>query len=318
MNRLKSKLIETYRLSTIPFRVWKMQRRFQHGDVPIFVVFYHRIADTHPNPWTMTCAEFERQIDWMQSNFELVDLQECQRRIQSGFNDRPTLSITFDDGYAENGEFALPMLIERRIPVTYFVTLENTIGQKPFQHDLDLGQPLPTHSLESLRALDMAGVEIGAHTRTHPDLGKITDPDQLVDEVITASRELERLIGRKVRYFAFPYGQPENLTAVAFQLLKREGFLGACTTLGGWNEIGGDPFQISRIHGDASFERMVNWLTFDPRLAKRPRFDYSDDTIALPEVEPAATVSHAPPLASSGEDDFFPGPGTSVASPTPF
>ena len=50
----------------------------------------------------MTCDEFQTQIDWFQENFEIVDLEECQRRIRSGFNDRPTLSITFDDGYSEN------------------------------------------------------------------------------------------------------------------------------------------------------------------------------------------------------------------------
>ena len=232
----------------------------------------------------MSCQDFERQIDWLEKNFQIVDLEECQRRINSGFNDQPTLAITFDDGYSENCEFALPMLIERRIPVTYFVTTDHCTNQQPFDHDIEYGQPLPVNTIESLRALDLAGIEIAAHSRTHADLGKISDVDELVDEMITASRELEREIERPIRYFAFPYGQTQNLTALAFNILRKEGFLGACTTLGGWNHIGGDAFQISRIHGDRNFARLRNWLTYDPRLARIKPFEYELPDSKIPST----------------------------------
>ncbi len=270
----KSNLIDLYRLSTTPCRWWQHARRQRSGRVPVYSVFYHRISDHHPNPWTMNREDFVRQIDWFQENFQIVDLQECQRRISSGFNTQPTLAITFDDGYSENCEFALPLLIERRIPVTYFVTNDQIIHQRPFQHDLDFGQPLPVNTIDSLRALDLAGVEIGAHSRTHADIGKLTNEAELYDELIASSHEIAEQIGRAVRYFAFPFGQRANLSPLAFKMLKKAGFLGACTTLGGWNEIGGDPFQISRLHGDPNFQRMKNWLSYDPRLAKVRPFDY--------------------------------------------
>ena len=65
-------------------------------------------------------------------------------------------------------------------------------------------------------------------------------------------------------------------------MLKKEGFLGVCSTLGGINEIGGDSFHISRLHGDPNFSRMQNWLTFDPRL-DAPTYDY--DSIEFGEAE---------------------------------
>ncbi len=264
------------------------------GQVPVFVLFYHRVADSSPNPWTMSCQEFARQIDWIEMNFQVVDLQECQRRINSGFNKQPTLAITFDDGYAENCEFALPLLIERRIPVTYFVTSDHTRKQQPFAHDVEYGQPLPVNTIESLRALDLSGVEIGAHSRTHADIAQIKDTDQLVDELITSSRELAQEIDRPIRYFAFPYGQRENLSPQAFNILKNEGFLGACTTLGGWNHIGGDAFQISRIHGDPNFSRLRNWLTYDPRLSHVQPYDYASPELSSPELKLPARKS--PPM----------------------
>ena len=296
MKDWKPKLIDAYRLLTAPYRCGEALFRRRAGTVPVYVLFYHRVADTHPNPWTINSREFQRQIDWLEQRFQIVDLEECQRRIDSGFNDQPTLAITFDDGYAENCEFALPMLIERRIPVTYFVTLEHTKNQKPFPHDVEAGTPLAVNSIESLRALNMAGVEIAAHSRNHVDLKKVTDPEVLTDEVITASRELEDLIGSPVRYFAFPYGQPENLNSSAFNLLKKAGFKAACTTIKGWNEIGSDSFQLARLHGDSCFSRMRNWLTYDPRISAAEPF--------LCDVEiPVVPEKKAPPILFP-ETDF--------------
>ncbi len=281
----KSNLIEAYRIASWPHRRWQYLNRYRNGKLPVYSLFYHRVADTELNPWTISCDDFQRQIDWFQENFEIVDLRECQRRINSGFNNRPTLSITFDDGYAENCEFALPMLIERSIPVTYFVTTYHTTEQQSFAHDLERGAPLPVNTIESLRALDLAGVEIGAHTRTHPDLGQVTCEAELVDEVITASREMERLIERKIEYFAFPFGQYHNLNPRVFELLRQAGFLGVCSAYGGWNDVGSDAFHIQRIHGDPDFTRMKNWLTYDPRINKVQRYDYKQNAEILHSEE---------------------------------
>ena len=157
MQNWKAKLIDGYRLSTLPYRQWKMHRMVKNGEVPVYSLFYHRVANDHPTPWTMTEDQFERQIDWLQDNFEIVDLQECQRRISSGFNDRPTVSITFDDGYAENCEFALPLLIERGLPVCYFVSLDFIVNQKCFPHDEALGLKLPTNTMRFRKDKRSAG-----------------------------------------------------------------------------------------------------------------------------------------------------------------
>ena len=88
---------------------------------PAMVVFYHRVAEDRATPWTMLPEEFKRQIDWLEENYELVSLDETQRRIATRVNRRPSVSITFDDGYAAYYEHALPLLIRRGIPCTYFV-----------------------------------------------------------------------------------------------------------------------------------------------------------------------------------------------------
>ena len=251
-----------------------MKRR---GKVPVFILFYHRVSDQKLNDWTITVKKFARQMTWLQKNFDIVDLQECQRRISSGHNDRPTVAVTFDDGYRENGEFAIPYLVEKRIPATYFVTTNYTLGQKPFPHDLQRNEPLLTDDADSLRAYANGGIEIGAHTRTHPSMGDVSKPEQIVDEVITSARELEAVIGRRIRYFAFPFGKKVNLNPIVFHLLKECGFLGVCSAFGGRNEIGGDAFHLQRIHGDPVFSRIRNSLTYDPRVARVPHYNYAID-----------------------------------------
>ncbi|MEM7454772.1 MAG: glycosyltransferase [Planctomycetota bacterium] len=272
MSSLKTSLINLYRLATLPVRSARLNRWKKKGNVPVSILFYHRVADEHPNPWTISEGDFERQIRWFQKNFDLVSMEECQRRMESGFNDRPALHLTFDDGYADNCSFALPFLIEQKIPVTYFITTRHLVEHEPFAHDVKEEQPLLPNSIEAIRALADAGVEIGGHTRTHADLGSIADEERLYDEVITATREMERLISRPIRYFAFPYGQVANLNPAVFRMLKDEGFKGVCSAYGGFNAIGDDSFHLQRIHADPVFERVRNWLTFDPRITTEKRY----------------------------------------------
>lgn len=268
-------LISAYHWTVGPLRAVNVRQLKSQGQLPVAILFYHRVADTFLNGWTISREGFSRQIDWMQANFDLVSLAEAQRRVASGFNDRPTVCITFDDGYAENSEFALPLLLERRIPFTYFVTLKNIVEQRPFEHDCKLGQPLPVDSLETIQALSGIGVDIGCHTLTHPDCGSLSE-SLLRREIVDAGKELEDCLGRRVPHFAFPFGQHQNLTRRGFELCREQGYQVVCSAYGGMNAVGEDSFHLQRIHGDPSLARIKNWLSYSPRQLSVSRFRYQD------------------------------------------
>jgi peptidoglycan/xylan/chitin deacetylase (PgdA/CDA1 family) len=242
----------------------------------VSIVFYHRVADNTPNDWTISNRQFARQIDWLEKHFDLVSLEEAQHRIRHG-NTRPAVSLTFDDGYSENCEQALPLLVKRQLPCTYFVTSHNVLTGEPFPHDAQAQRPLAPNTIEQLRSLVAAGIEIGAHTRTHADLGAITDEAELRGELLGSRDDLQDSLGATVRYFVFPYGLHANLNRRAFHLAREAAFAGVCSAYGGYNTPGDDPFHLQRIHGDPDFVPFRNWLTFDRRkIAQVERYEYQE------------------------------------------
>jgi len=240
------------------------------------VVYYHRIAEDDANAWTVSFELFRRQVRWMKRRFDMISLDEAQRRIRAGKNHRPSVSITFDDGYAVNCQRALPWLIEQRMPCTYFVTAHNVLHEEPFLHDLADGNRFEANSIEQLRDLDAAGVSIGAHSRTHANLAAIADLNTLYDEVVVARDDLERAIGVEIRHFAFPFGLHANLHVEAFRLAREAGYAGVCSAYGGYNFPGDDAFHLQRIGGEGPTVRLKNWLTLDPLKQRRVRrFEYA-------------------------------------------
>ncbi len=281
----KQWLLPAYYFGTWPLRRVGSSLASLAGRQPIAVLFYHRVADESPSPWTISHSEFGRQVDWLTRNFEVISLEEAQRRIREQENRRPAVCITFDDGYADNCQRALPLLISRGIPFTYFVSTQFVLRGEPFPHDVARGVPLAPNTVNQLRSLVAAGVEIGAHTRTHRDLGPITDSDVLRSEIIGSRHDLQEMLGQPIRYFAFPFGQHANLNRDAFQLAQEAGFAGVCSAYGGYNFPGDDPFHLQRLHADPHFPRLKNWLTFEPRLiAGGRRFEY----VASDPLRPSA------------------------------
>lgn len=272
MSLLKRGMLGLYYYTSHPYRRRRNRRAAHAGRAPVMVLFYHRIADDRANAWTCPFKVFARQMRWIKRHFDLVSLAEAQRRICDG-NHRPAVSITFDDGYADNCRQALPLLIAERIPCTYFVSLQHVMEGVLFAHDVAHGKAFAPNTIEQLRTLASSGIEIGAHTRTHANLGAIDDPEQLYDEIVTAGDELADAVGTRVRYFAFPYGQHVNLSDRAFAMAREAGYEAVFSAYGGFNFPGDDPFHLQRIHADDDLIRLKNWLTVDPRKLRVPRYE---------------------------------------------
>ncbi|GEM_PF-526714 len=241
-----------YRIS-LPLRWWFFRKAVRSGRVPAIILFYHRVADDCATPWTISNRMFRRQVQGLCRRVELVSLNELQRQLSERNNRRLLCAITFDDGYAENCQQAIPLLLERRIPFTYFVTVGNILSGKPFEHDLKCGLSPRPNSLEEIRWMAAAGAQIGPHGWNHVDLGSLRCSKALHREVVASKEALASLVGQPIDYFAFPYGYPRNIPPEAIRLAKSAGYRGICSAYGGYNFPGDDPFHLKRYHGDHSF-----------------------------------------------------------------
>lgn len=287
MPDLRDILAGAYYWTTRPWRsAWNRQAAAALR-APVMVLYYHRIADDRATPWTLDHRTFFDQLNWLRDRFDMISLDEARRRIVSG-NRRPAISITFDDGYADNSFSAIPWMIERHIPCTYFVTLKNLLTGEPFEHDRRLGYRFRPNTVGQICEMAEAGIEIGGHTYSHPCLGGTPDEAVLDREIVAARSELERLLNYPVRYFAFPFGQRKNLSAAAFSAARQAGFDAVCSAYGGYNFPGDDPFHLQRIAVDQRFSRLRNWVTADPRKLRTPRFDLgtsaADQALAVEEA----------------------------------
>lgn len=251
----------------------------ESGNCPVAILFYHRIADNRPNDWTMGSRDFVQQLDWLQDNFDIVSLEEAQRRIRSTHNDLPTVAITFDDGYAENSQTAIPELVRRNLPATYFVATDFMKSGNAFPHDQRRGVPLQPNTIDDLRHYASLGIELGAHTKSHIDCGRVADVDQLRDEIVGSAQQLEKWCKTPVRYFSFPYGMPENTSQLAVDIVREAGFAGFCTAYTAWNWPCSDGFHMRRIHSDPGLQSLKNRLTLDPRkLHDASRLPFSESS----------------------------------------
>jgi peptidoglycan/xylan/chitin deacetylase (PgdA/CDA1 family) len=262
-----------------------LTRRFSNQkSFPGAVLFYHRVADHFLNDWSISNKNFVRHLDWLEEHFDFISLEETVTSQQLGSRERPTVHLTFDDGYADNMTGALPELIRRGIPTTYFVTTQFVEEQLPFPHDVAIGQPLAPNTIDDVRCLADAGIVIGAHSHSHIDLGKPLSRAVLVREIVDVRKKLQDWTGQSIDYFAFPFGLPGNIVQSAIDVVFEAGYKVFVSAAGGFNFPGDDYRHLQRIHADPGMAALINWLTFDPRKTMRPspiRYSYSEPSPPL-------------------------------------
>jgi peptidoglycan/xylan/chitin deacetylase (PgdA/CDA1 family) len=110
--------------------------------------------------------------------------------------------------------------------------------------------PLPDNLMmtsQEVKAMRLAGMQIGAHTITHPILGGLGDA-QARDEVHGSKHFLEQLLGERVGLFAYPNGKPqEDYTLQSVAVVRGLDFDAAVSTAWGTTGAGDDLFQIRRF-----------------------------------------------------------------------
>jgi len=152
------------------------------------------------------------------------------------------VAITFDDGYLDTLEHALPVLNTVGFTATCYV-VSGHMGEYNEWDAAELKVHKKLMSAAQVKAWQAAGMEVGAHSRTHPRLTKCTD-EELQIELAGSKADLETLTGAPVTQFCYPYG---DLDARVADAALKAGYSAATTTQRGRARPGDNPMLLRRI-----------------------------------------------------------------------
>jgi peptidoglycan/xylan/chitin deacetylase (PgdA/CDA1 family) len=211
------------------------------------VVAFHRVQHAAGQEGlTVDVEMFERYCRFFRHHFRVVSLPSLVDRLERGLPLDRQLAITFDDGYLDNFENAVPILEKLSLPATFFL-VSQWIGTDivPWW-DEAAGQRHPWMTWDQVRSLHRRGFDIGGHTRTHVDLGAVHDAPAL-EEITLGRAEIEQQLGAPVEMFAYPYGRQTNLLESNRELVRQAGYRCCCSCFGGVVGRGADPFRLLRV-----------------------------------------------------------------------
>jgi peptidoglycan/xylan/chitin deacetylase (PgdA/CDA1 family) len=218
-------------------------------------------------------------LDRLLAEYDVLGLEDW---LKCPLGDRTQLTLTFDDGYASWHTMVAPLLSERSVPAVFFVTsgvvgLEGEEARDFARNRMRRNQELKFISLHQLGDLAANALfEVGGHTLTHADLGRIGDRHTIRKEIAADRSRLEDWLGTSVRWFSYPFGTAANVSPLARSVVEEIGMSAAFTLIPGWWEAKrGDPLLIGRDGLDPSISFSVSraWLRggYDRLYALKPQ-----------------------------------------------
>ncbi len=194
---------------------------------PGLVVCYHGASDQWRHLLALPPAMIEQQVRRLLARrfrpVSAADVLSRRGRI---------LHVTFDDSLRSILR-VLPRLEALRVPVTVFVCSGLAGGRldvPELREELAANpEELRTLTWDELRGLAERGVELGAHTVSHPHLPRLGD-GELLAELRESRERLEDELGRPCRFVAYPYGEGDSRV---FAAARSAGFEGGFMLLSG-------------------------------------------------------------------------------------
>ncbi|MBE2256755.1 MAG: polysaccharide deacetylase family protein [Ignavibacteria bacterium] len=171
------------------------------------VLLYHKISQSENNELTVTNSEFENQIKYLKENsYNPITLTELIDNIYSDIPlpENPVL-ITFDDGYKNNIEFALPVLKKYNFKASIFLPV-SFIGKTNLWDD---GNE-KLLNIEEIKNLHNDTFEFGLHSFSHKNFKNIP-ADEIKQDISECVSTLKNSGIKFTPAFAYPYGgRPKN------------------------------------------------------------------------------------------------------------
>ena len=221
-------------------------------DRALRVLMYHKVNDLWPNPTTVPTEVFAEQMSLLRKlGYTPVTLDAVRDYYLEGTPLPPgAVLITFDDGYRDNLENALPILREHGFPAVVFVPIGYLDDRRPLPHEDALrllGVRNETVDWETLAELEAGGLRVESHGIAHRPLSEL-EPAEAAREITLSKLRLEERLGREVEAFAFVKGSLADYRPEHASLVQQAGYKLAFSSVTGANGPSTDRFRLRRYN----------------------------------------------------------------------
>lgn len=200
----------------------------------IKVLMYHRVLAEEPEKesrWHyVTVSEFRKQMKMIdQFGYTPITFSDYQLFIEGKLTlpSKPII-ITFDDGYLDTLENAIPVLLELNMRAVIFVMGDRTLKSARWD-EVDNSESCPLMTDDQVRTAQKMGFEIGAHSLDHFPLTDL--PEKEIQYEVKRSKEaIESVLEKPIQTFSYPYGSVDERVK---RIVSDSGFLFACGVYSG-------------------------------------------------------------------------------------
>ncbi len=223
--------------------------------VPILMYHYLSVpppdADIYRLDLSVTPAAFDAQMNYLsQQGYHPIRLSDLSDYLLNG-TPLPTkpIVLTFDDGYSDNYDNALPILKKYKFTATFFVIAQFVDDKRPGYMTWD-----------QIEDLAINGMEIGSHSLDHIDLYRKPRSVQTT-EIMGSEAMIEARIGTPVTSFCYPSG---HYDAQTISILRSSGYFAATTEIQGVYQSTTDIYELRRIRvrGSYAISDFAYWINF--------------------------------------------------------
>jgi peptidoglycan/xylan/chitin deacetylase (PgdA/CDA1 family) len=219
------------------------------------VLMYHSVAPEPDDPYQVTVSpqRFDQQLSWLErrglrgvSMAELIAAR--RRRCDDGL-----VGLTFDDGYEDFRQHALPALLRRGFTATAFVIAGRMGGLNGWDAR---GPRKPLMTASAVREAAAAGIEIGSHGLRHVTLERTTGLSLQREQQVSRSI-LQEVTGASVGGFCYPYG---HLDGRVVDGVREAGYDYGCAI---WTSELTGPYALPRVYvgsADGPARLRAKWL----------------------------------------------------------
>ncbi len=218
------------------------------------ILAYHKVDEEEHSQFWVSTKEFDMHMAALQGHgFSSVRLEDLWLSAHQGVTlpEKP-VCITFDDGYENFSTKAFPILLRYGFIATVFLPTDfigdssrhlNIWDRSAEERSFPAAHLLWSEVVE----LHTQGIEFGAHTKTHPDLGAlfVNDPQRATAEILDSRKAIESRLPCPTGFFSFPY---KSSNTDLETVLRDAGFHGAVTMNGRRFDLSeGNWFCMDRI-----------------------------------------------------------------------